>query len=91
MIFPGWTARFHDKEFRKLAEETVCRNAPAHVYPEFYWLDFVRMRDFEARYQTWLQELRSLPSNPVALDVAADDLIAFLHRNRKKEKQDYWV
>ena len=36
-------------------------------------------------------KLRSLPSNPVALDVAADDLIAFLHRNRKKEKQDYWV
>lgn len=91
VIFPGWTARFHDKEFRKLAEETVCRNAPAHLYPEFYWLDFVRMRDFEARYQTWLQELRSFPSNPVALDAAADDLITFLQRNRKKEKQDYWV
>src|SRR5690606_19657800 len=33
IVFPGWTGRFHDSEFRKLAEETVCMNAPAHLLP----------------------------------------------------------
>lgn len=91
VIFPAWTARFHDREFRKLAEETVCSNAPAHVYPEFYWLDFVRMRDFEARYQTWLQEMRAFQSDAQALDAAADGLIAFLQKNENKNGRDYWV
>jgi hypothetical protein len=58
VVFPGWSARFSDPDFRSLAQETVCRNLPAHLYPEFHWLDFVSMRDFEQRQRLWLEQLR---------------------------------
>lgn len=92
VIFPTWTARFHDREFRLLAEETVCRNCPAHIYPEFYWLDFVPMRDFEERYKKWLETLRTSHSDPDECNAASERLVAFLVRNRSKDGSDHhWV
>lgn len=96
VIFPAWTARFDDREFRKLAQDTVCRNLPAHVYPEFHWLDFVPMQDFEGRYRSWLDATlalnRSASGNAAAaLDAASAHLIKFLQRHRKTAEKNYWV
>ena len=36
MIFPSWTARCNDLEFRNWAEDLVRENCPAHITPEIY-------------------------------------------------------
>ena len=78
VIFPSWTTRFHNPEFRKLAEETLRLNCPAHIYPEFYWFDFQRMREFETLYLKWIQHKSTTPSGSPELDTAATRVIEFL-------------
>lgn len=93
VIFPGWSARFSDPDFRSLAQETVCRNLPAHLYPEFHWLDFTAMRDFEQRRRLWLDKLRGHAETADAerLDGAAASLVQFLRRRRGAVDGIYWV
>lgn len=96
VIFPSWTARFSNKEFRKFAQETVIKNFPAHIFPEFYWLDFVYMQDFEQRYRIWLFCMRQAnllnnQSNRDQLDKASERLISFLLKNRKETECECWI
>lgn len=64
VVFPGWTVRFASAEFRKLAQETVSLNLPAHVMPNFYWLSHDDMERFEALYPDWLDKLRTVVNAP---------------------------
>ncbi len=94
VVFPSWTARFDDREFRKFAEETVCTTLPAHVYPEFLWLDFAAMCEFEEKYDIWLDALR-LPAevgdSTALLDRAAVLIYAFLQKHRGSASRNHWV
>ncbi len=83
VVFPSWTARSSDKGFRKLAEETVTLNCPAHIFPEFYWLEFRKMVEFEDIYEKWLLEKRNHPAGTSELDAASERVAAFLIKNRK--------
>lgn len=76
VLFPAWSARFQDSEFRKLAEETVRLNCPAHLEATCYWLDFPAMRLFEDLYRTWLEARRG--SDAVARNAAAQQVMRFL-------------
>lgn len=78
VIFPAWSARCFDNQFRKLAEETVRLNAPAHIYPEFYWLDIDPMIEFESLYENWLKLKSNQPIDQIKLDASAHDLKEFL-------------
>jgi hypothetical protein len=89
VIFPCWTARCHDKQFRKLAEETLRLNVPAHIFPEIYWLDFAHMVEFERIYQQWLSLRSDQASEPVELDQCAQQLIAFLHDRRNTQQKAF--
>jgi hypothetical protein len=91
VVFPAWTARFGDREFQKLAEETVCLNCPAHVYPEILWLGFLEMLEFETLYKTWLELKRSDPTDCAELDGAAQALLAFLLAHRGADDRMRWV
>lgn len=94
VVFPAWTARFCDREFRMLAQETICRNLPAHVFPEFLWLDYLPMYDFEQRYRGWLVQMQKYvdeKQDSAAMNKAADSLLKFLHRHGGTSEQDYWV
>jgi len=53
VIFPSWTARCSNREFQNLARETLRLNAPAHIMPEFCWLNFADMKEFERLYAAW--------------------------------------
>ena len=77
VLFPDWMPRFKNDEFRKLAEETVQLNCPAHVLPVFYWLDKERMRKFEEQYQKWLKHKATLASHSL-IDESSQALIEFL-------------
>ncbi len=94
VIFPAWTARFHEKEFRRLAEETLRLNAPAHIYLDCYWLEFDQMNVFEVLYKEWLdkkflEDKVDFEENAVALDVAGKALIDFLLSLQAEEKKAF--
>jgi hypothetical protein len=55
VVFPAWSARCHQREFRSLAEQTVQLQCPAHIQVDCRWLDFEQMLAFESRYVHWLQ------------------------------------
>lgn len=78
VIFPAWTARFHDEMFRRLAEETVETYCPAYIYPEFHWLDFPKMREFEGLYQRWLAVKASGRPDAAEVDAASALLKKFI-------------
>lgn len=77
VVFPGWTARFHDGAFRSLAEETVQLNCPAHIHPQFYWLDFQEMRLFEGLYKSWLDLKCGESASLEDIDSASKQMISF--------------
>jgi len=93
IVFPAWSARFSDPDFRNLAQETVCRNLPAHLLPEFHWLDFVTMRDFEHRYDLWRSRLREdvTRSDSRRLDASSASLVSLLMRQRRERNLTLWV
>jgi len=63
VIFPSWTARTNDPRFRRMVEDSVINNCPAHIFSDIYWLDFDQMYRFEGLYKNWL-------------DVRANDAVA---------------
>jgi len=82
VIFPLWTTRFQDKQFRLLAEETVRLNAPAHIWADIYWLDFPQMIEFERIYQHWVIVKSDGNSEAAEVDHSAQQLSAFLQQQR---------
>ena len=36
----------------------IAEELPAHLLPEFYWLDFAFLAQFETRYQRWLNLMK---------------------------------
>jgi hypothetical protein len=78
VIFPAWTARCHDPRFRSLAEETVRLNCPAHICPQFYWLDFAEMVDFEQLYKQWQRGVQEWGLATGKGREAANKLVRFL-------------
>lgn len=95
-IFPGWTARFSDIEYRKFVRETVQKNLPAHIFADFYWLDFLPMQDFEGRYKTWLSFLQQLNEGNETklfsqLDQASEKIISFLMKYKQDVDREYWL
>ncbi|PSJ18960.1 hypothetical protein [Nitrosomonas supralitoralis] len=96
VIFPSWTARFSSAAFRKFAQETVLKNLPAHVFAEFYWLDFGYMRDFEQCYKIWLFRMRHASQNPdhndfEKLNRASERVISCLLKNRREAVNEHWI
>ena len=77
VVFPAWTARFSDPAFRRVAEETVQQNCPAHVCPEFHWLEFEKMKQFEVLYRRWLDLKCDESASPEGVDSASQHLIKF--------------
>ena len=80
VIFPAWTARCCDPDFRAWAEELVRENCPAHIRPDIYWLDFKSMCEFEVMYNNWCELIRvkRTYNKSDALDQYSLTLIRFL-------------
>lgn len=53
-VLPGWTARGRDSSFRRVAEETLALNTPAHLQIRALWLDASAMARFERCFAAWL-------------------------------------
>jgi hypothetical protein len=53
IVAPGW-GRFADLDFRRVVEETLRRETPAHILPRVCWVDKEPMAGFESAYRKWL-------------------------------------
>ncbi len=60
-ILPAWSTRSLRLPFRKMVEDTLRREAPAHVFLHIYWLNYTQMQRFERAYRAWMAELSVLP------------------------------
>lgn len=84
LLFPFGPERFAEEEFRKLAEETIRLNAPAHVYAEIHWLAPEREAEFAPLYKKWLDARRHAPAQEA--DAVSAEMVRFL---MSLERADY--
>lgn len=96
IILPAYTARFADLKTRFWVEHLIAEHLPAHILPDFYWLDFPFLAQFEVRHEKWLGQLRAFAqhnyaSDASALDQCAAELIEFLKKNRHPQSSRYWI
>ncbi|MBL6445818.1 hypothetical protein JMN32_05840 [Fulvivirga sp. 29W222] len=56
VVFPSWTNRFSDDEFRSIIEDTVNMHSPANVASSIFWFDPEDMETFEKLYYSWMEE-----------------------------------
>ena len=57
VVLPAWSARFRSLESRKLMENILYRNAPAHVMLRILWLAPHDFCCFEQKYKNWHKHL----------------------------------
>ncbi|MDX2285989.1 MAG: hypothetical protein NW241_17615 [Bacteroidia bacterium] len=73
VVLPAWSRRSASLAFRQFAEETLRREAPAHVYLQVYWLSYLDMQRFEQAYLRWLDALAALPGTAQGIPPAGPD------------------
>jgi uncharacterized protein YegP (UPF0339 family) len=85
VAMPYWPARFRDPNFRLFFENTIRREAPAHVHVKVCWISFTKMYALENAYRAWLVALQDYrkgqePDDARAgeLRLRSNDLIAIL-------------
>ncbi len=80
VVLPAWSARFHNKRFRDFVQESFALNLPAHIYPQFLWLDYQKMNAFENLYHDWL--VAKQDDSSLVVDGLSKKLVSFLLRNQ---------
>jgi hypothetical protein len=83
-VFPTWSPRLCNPEFRKQLEQTLARCSPAHLSVEVVWLDFPSMTVFEQLYRQWLRQKASPSADPQRLDRLSRQLRIFLEEQEDK-------
>jgi len=96
IILPAFTARFADIKTRYWIENMITTQLPAHIMPEFYWLEFPFLAQFELRYQHWLSRLQvyagaGYRGETGDLDNRANAIIEFFKKNRHSQSNRYWI
>lgn len=96
IILPAYTARFADLKARFWIENLISEQLPAHILPDFYWLDFPFLAQFEVRQEKWLGQMRAFAEgnysgDASALDQSSLELIEFLKKNRHPQSSRYWI
>ncbi len=82
ILFPSWSARCQNHDFRFLSEEMIRKECPAHLSPDIYWLNFFEFTHFEHLYRQWLKLKCGHRRNGSDLDMASKKLIQFLLNHR---------
>ncbi len=57
VVLPGEAPRFADTVFRAFVEDTLRREAPAHVSLKICWVNHDQLLEFEDAYCRWREEL----------------------------------
>lgn len=54
IVLPAWAGRFRDMNFRRLAEKTLRKEAPAHIALKICWIDRDQMAEYECALADWM-------------------------------------
>jgi hypothetical protein len=87
IVFPAISARFNDPEFRKMAEQIMINNVPAHLYIHFLWLDMPEVEAFEQLYHDWLSIKTFLRVYEKRQSNAASSLALWIHSKVNKNNR----
>lgn len=60
VVLPAWSSRFKDMGFRQFVEDTLRREAPAHVFLKICWISHSQMVEFETIHSAWAASLSQL-------------------------------
>ncbi|NOQ28156.1 MAG: hypothetical protein GQ564_22565 [Bacteroidales bacterium] len=85
IVLPAWSARFNNLRFRDYVEETFRLNLPAHIYPNFYWLDIYALNRFEKMHHDWMEFKAANDSERT--DEYSGRIIRFLLENQQIKKK----
>lgn len=80
IVLPYWPVRFRDRNFRRLVEQTLRLEAPAHVALRICWVDVCQLYEFEDAYEKWLKQLSHYGSPLATCPDAANEPIGTLNR-----------
>lgn len=58
VILPSWPEKFRNLNFRTFVEQTIRIEIPSHIYARICWINQKQMKDFEAAYAIWLNEMK---------------------------------
>lgn len=58
IVLPWWPTRFQNPDFRNFFQNTLRREAPAHVGLRILWVSPENMCLFETKYKTWLEAIQ---------------------------------
>lgn len=76
VVLPYWPEKFKDLNFRQFFEDSIRKEAPAHVLLKICWLSNNLMLDFEIAYRHWLTALQNHSKElPFATDDTKNKLI----------------
>ncbi len=90
VVFPNWTARCQDLQYRKFTTQVLQEHCPAHIRADVLWLDPDLMAEFETLYQAWDRARRAnvipSPKEAEACDQTSLPLILFLQKHRSEQE-----
>jgi hypothetical protein len=59
VLLPAWIGRARDRAYRSEARMLIGRNLPAHLLMDVRWIGISMMAEFEKRWRSWRELLRS--------------------------------
>ncbi len=78
VVFPYWTGRFIDLNFRDQLERTVRSELPAHVHARICWVDNPQLRQLGEHWRAFLIEKPDPQPDPNTFPDALANLVATL-------------
>jgi len=80
LVFPSWTARFNNPEFRTIVKDLVWEQKPAAIFADIHWLSPDEMRKFEKMYKKWqANNVKNIESEDYSNITGSSDLANFLY------------
>ena len=78
IVLPTWPDRFRDEKFRKLVDDLLIAETPAHITIYRHWLGKTRMERFEDAYDNWFQKSITGAATTAIIQATADRVIEAL-------------
>lgn len=87
VLMPDWPARFQIERFKDYVTGLVHERTPSHISNKILWVDALKLKDFEAKFQKWeLLRFKSGKFGSPASDIQAAALEVYRSIQNIKQK-----
>ena len=80
IVFPGYTPRFSNLDFRKYMEKLIRTEMPAHILARICWVGEGQMGSVEKHYRKWLEYNQKHYNKPRLTNNSLNDFIDILSK-----------